>query len=93
MYWFLENKWDNALLYLPDEYEKKSLNRQWLWNLCKFFDLICKGNSLCQSEFEDFISNAVKERQDKFIEKHQYEIKTDPRIVKAFERSTCLSSI
>ena len=39
------------------------------------------------------IYSAIKERQDKFVEKHNMEIETDPRIVQAFEKSNCLSSI
>ena len=92
LYWFLENKWTNGIEYLPDEYEKKSLNRQWLWNLCKIVSLMFKGNTLNQEEFENLISLAVKERQDKFVEKHNMEIETDPRIVKAFENSKSLTS-
>ena len=38
------------------------------------------------------MSLAVKERQDKFVKKHNMEIETDPRIVKAFENSKSLTS-
>ena len=33
--WFLENKCHNAIEYLPEEYEKKPMNRQCLRNLCE----------------------------------------------------------
>ena len=92
LYWFLENKWDNSLRYLPDDYEKKSISRQWLWNLCNKVSNYILGNTFSQKEFELFISTAVKERQDKFVRKHDMEIETDPRIVKAFENSNFVSS-
>ena len=45
-----------------------------------------------QNEFEDFISEAVKNRQEKYIQKHNMEIETDPRIIQAFENSNFVSS-
>ena len=61
-------------------------------NLCKIKKLSSIGNTFEQEEFETFISEAVKERQDKFIEKYNMELQTDPRIVKAFEMSNFVSS-
>ena len=90
--WFLENKCDKAADYLPDEYEKKNLNRQWLWNLCINLFIYNIGNSFNQEEFEEFIGEAVKERQDKYIQKYNMEIQTDPRIVEAFEMLNFISS-
>ena len=77
---------------MPDEYEKKNLNRQWLWNLCISLFIINVGNTLNQEDFETFIAEAVKERQDKYVQKYNMEIQTDPRIVEAFEMSNFVSS-
>ena len=91
--WFLENKCVDALKYLLNDYEKKSLNRQWLCNLCIIQKLNCLGNTFNQNDFEIFIENAIKDRQNKFIQKHNMEIETDSRIVSAFEKSNFISSI
>ena len=50
------------------------------------------GNTFNQKEFEVLISSAVKERQDKYVMKHNMEIEADPRIIKAFENSNFVSS-
>ena len=91
--WLLENKCVDALKYLPNDYEKKSLNRQWLCNLCIIQKLNCLGKTFNQNDFEIFVENAIKDRQNKFIQKHNMEIETDSRIVSAFEKSNFISSI
>ena len=77
---------------MPDDYEKKSINRQWLCNLCINCFVIFLGNTFNKEGFEELISAAIKERQDKYIEKNSMIIETDPRIVSAFENSNFVSS-
>ena len=35
MIWFLKNLWEDGLSYLPNDYKKISINRQWIVKLCK----------------------------------------------------------
>ena len=61
--WFLEEKWENSLVYLPEDYKKRSINRQWLWNLCiNNYLRQYLGNTLNSEDFEEMISEAIKER-------------------------------
>ena len=50
------------------------------------------GNTFNQNEFEVLISSVVKELQDKYVMKHNIEIEINPRIIKAFENSSFVSS-
>ena len=90
--WFLENKCDDALNCLPDDCKMRSINQQRLWILCitKFINHSL-GNTFNTEAFEEMISEAIKERQDKYIEKHWLMIDADPRIVEVFQNSSFVS--
>ena len=46
------------------------------------------GNTFNTEVFEEMISEAIKERQEKYIEKHWLMIDADLRIVEAFQNSS-----
>ena len=88
LHWFLEKNLENSIDYLPEDYQKKPLNRQWLWNLCIQINLISIDNTFNSKEFQELIDKAIKEREHKYLEKYSMVIETDPRIVSAFQKSS-----
>ena len=64
MLWFVENKCPNGLECLPNDYQKKSISREWLGNLCKVLKWILIGNTLNESDFKEFINNAIKQSEN-----------------------------
>ena len=90
--WFLENKCDDAVSYLPEDYKKKAINRQWVANLFKLLFLLLIGNTLNEQEFQEMIQQALVIRETGILKKHRMEISTDPRIVKALQNTSMVSS-
>ena len=56
------------------------------------FKLIIVGNSFNEEGFKEMITEAIKQREKVIISKNSMEISTDPRIVKALNSSSMLSS-
>ena len=92
MLWFIENKCPHGVNYLPNDYRKRSLNRDWLANLCIFISLLSIGNTLNEADFKLLIDSAIKEREQYILKNKSLEFQVDPRIVKAVEKSSMLSS-
>ena len=79
---------------MPEDYQSKTLNRPWLWNLCNnFIFILSLGNTFDSQKFSDFISDAIKAREDYIIKTKSLEIKTHPRIVDAIAKSSFVSSM
>ena len=89
MLWFVENKCSDGLEYLPNDYQKKSISREWLGNLCKVLKWILIGNTLNESDFKEFIDNAIKQREKFILNKNSMEINVDSRIVKQYNTHQC----
>ena len=93
MFWFVENKCPDGLEYLPNDYKKKSISREWLGNMCKVLKWILIGNTLNESDFKEFINNAIKQREKFSLNKNSMEIKVDSRIDNEIQHSSMLSSM
>ena len=65
---------------MPDEAESKTINRQWLCNLCNFLYLLFIGNTFNEDDFETMIYDAIKNREQKIIDKNSMEINVESRI-------------
>ena len=90
--WFIKNKCEDALDYLPDDFEERSINRQWLANLLEMFTNIFLGNTLNEDDFKEMISESIKNKEKFILEKHGMKISADTRIIKSFEKTSMLSS-
>ena len=61
-------------------------------NLCRVYLLLLIGNTLNETDFKKFIDNAIKQREQLILNQKSLEFQVDPRIVKAVEKSSMLSS-
>ena len=50
------------------------------------------GNTLNEEDFKEMINEATKKRESFILKKHGMEISTDPRIVKALEKTSMISN-
>ena len=74
---------DQLRLYLPEERDMNKLPRQWIINVIY---------SLCGDSFREWVSQQVKDRNDRLAEKRDLMIDLDPEIAAAFTRSAYISS-
>ena len=69
--------------YLPDEKELHLLPRQWLANVIY---------TRLGERFKAWVDGHVKERHEKYVQRHNCLIDMDPEIAAAFNQSTMVSS-
>ena len=69
--------------YLPDEKELHLLPRQWIANVIY---------TRLGSVFKDWVDHYVKERHEKYVQRHNCLIDMDPEIAAAFNQSSMVSS-
>ena len=74
---------DSLRLYLPEERDMHKLPRQWIINVIY---------SLCGDKFREWVSQQVKDRNERLAEKRDLMIDLDPDIAAAFTRSAYISS-
>ena len=74
---------DKLKLYLPEERDMHKLPRQWVINVIY---------SLCGDNFRQWVSQQVKDRNDRLAEKRDLMIDLDPDIAAAFSNSAYISS-
>ena len=74
---------DKLKLYLPEERDMNKLPRQWVINVIY---------SLCGDNFREWVSQQVKDRNDRLAEKRDLMIDLDPDIAAAFSNSAYISS-
>ena len=79
-----EAKQDPELMsYLPDEKELHLLPRQWLANVIY---------TRLGETFKAWVDHHVKERHEKYVQRHNVLIDMDPEIAAAFNQSSMVSS-
>ena len=88
---FIENL--DGGIYLPNKFDERILDRNWLINLCKldFHWLII--NSLHFDTFNDFAERKLVIRQDKLLKFNSLSIKVSPELTHFFTNSQMISSI
>ena len=74
---------DKLKSYLPEERDMYKLPRQWIINVIY---------SLCGDSFREWVSQQVKDRNERLAEKRDLMIDLDPDIAAAFTRSAYISS-
>ena len=90
---FIETECSFGLAYIPDDYNKRSLNRPWLFNLCERFILIYYlGNTFDEEKFSKLIVDAIKSRQDYIVQNNSLEIALNNRIAQSLMNSSFVSS-
>ena len=50
------------------------------------------GNTINEEDFKEMINEVIKKRESFILKKHGMDISTDPRIVKALEKTSMISS-
>ena len=71
---------------------KKQLTGNGLLIYVSLIIWIYSGNTLNEHEFDQIVSEAIKEREKHFLQVNRMEIETDSRIVKALEEWDFISS-
>lgn len=89
---FLINNVDEGESYLPEDYQEKPLCRQWLINLCTEFSKHFIGNSLNQDEFNEYVTSAIKSREEQIIAENKIEVSLGNRVYDALKSSNLVSS-
>ena len=74
---------DQLRLHLPEERDMNKLPRQWVINVIY---------SLCGDDFREWVSQQVKDRNERLAEKRDLMIDLDPDIAAAFSNSAYISS-
>ena len=74
---------ESLKLYLPEEQDMHKLPRQWIINVIY---------SLCGDGFREWVSEQVKDRNERLAEKRDLMIDLDPDIAAAFSNSAYISS-